>query len=94
MRRETPQIVDWIAAPAVAASSDLPLKPVDVPHYIGVRSLKAGERYTAVLTNWGPAAQVALRFPRTAINIISGATVRSGEPFTLPAGETAVILTA
>jgi beta-galactosidase len=97
MRRETGHIVDWIAAPAVAASRDVLVKPVAVPPWVAFRALRAGERYAAVLTNWGPATEVGIAIPpsvRSAIDIVSGASVQPGARLPLPAGGTAVILTA
>lgn len=96
LRRETAEIADWIAAPAMAASYSMPVRLIEGPGHVAFRALRSGGRFAAVLNNWGPAADVSVRFPasvRSAIEIISGDRLTPGARVRLAEGGSAVILT-
>ena len=102
LRRETPAMTNWIAAPAIAASGSLPVRLTQAPGHVAFRAMQSGERYAAVLTNWGPAADLAIRFPapvQAAVEVISGDRVhrthqrRSTRPDSHGRWRSAVILT-
>ena len=96
LRRETPQVTEWIAAPAVAASEQMPVRLTEGPGHVAFRAMRSGDRYAAVLNDWGAAAEVSLRFPasvRSAVDIISGERITPGARFRLGEGASAVILT-
>lgn len=95
LQHETPQMVSAIAAPALKAAQSMPVRMTDGPGHVAFRAMQAGDRYAAVLNNWGPDATVSLQFPawvKSAVEIISGGKVTTATPFRLPAGATAVIL--
>jgi hypothetical protein len=78
LRRESPEPISWIAAPAIAVSESWPVGLTEGPGHVAFRALRSGDRHGAVLTNWGAAAEVSVRFPasaKSATEIISGERV-------------------
>lgn len=101
MRRESPAAGDWIAAPALAAARDLPVRMTAGSGSVVARVLHAGDRYAAVLNNWGARTEVTLRFPpgvETVADILHGGSLalRADGParqagYELEAGASAVL---
>jgi beta-galactosidase len=101
-RRPNRSAGEWIAAPAISASADLPIHLAAAPDRVVFRSLQAPGEFAAVLNNWGPAGRAALHAPpatRSAVEIISGVALpvadqngRAEVQIDLAAGSTAFIL--
>jgi beta-galactosidase len=91
MRRENPQVAQWIAKPAVEAARDLPIKLGAGTELVSLRVMQAGRRLVAVLNNWGADAILNLQIPRVAAvtDLIAGT---QGTPTALKAGGVAVLL--
>ena len=93
---------DWIAAPALAASHDLPIRLTEGPPLLSFRALRTPDQSAAVLNNWGAAGRATVRFPastRSVLDILSGAHIplrRTGAGpeagIELKEGESAVLL--
>jgi beta-galactosidase len=98
MQRGTPQMAEWIAAPAVEASRDVPICMVTGSDRISFRALEAPGGVAAVLNNWGAESRATVRFPLSTnrvVDIIAGESVplRNGEAeVLLKAGASAVLL--
>jgi hypothetical protein len=79
LHREDAQVRDWIAAPAVEASREIPVRLAEGPGHVIFRAMQSPAGYGAVLNNWGPAARVTVQFPfsaRTVTNALTDANVR------------------
>jgi beta-galactosidase len=77
LHRETPQMTEWIAAPAVEASRDLAVRFVQGPDKLSFRALEAQGRSAAVLNNWGAAGRATVHFSETVqsvVELLSGGT--------------------
>jgi len=104
LHRNDQQAGEWIAAPALAASRDMPVRLVEAPALVSFRPLEAPAGSAALLNNWGPAGRVAIQFPpatRSVVNIVSGAPVALRQAggvqeaaIELKRGESAVLLAA
>jgi len=98
LRRESSQLISWIAAPAVAVSESWPVRLTEGPGHVAFRALRSGDRHGAVLNNWGAEVGVSVRFPASAksvTEIISGERVaveQGNARFHLAEGASAVIL--
>jgi hypothetical protein len=57
LHREDPRVGDWIAAPALEASRDLPVRLAEGPGLVSFRAMQAESRSAAVLNNWGAAGR-------------------------------------
>jgi len=100
--RDSAQVAEWIAGPALEASRDLPVGLTEASAMISFRSTQAGERSAAVLNNWGAAGRVTVRFPagtQSVVEILSGTNVplrsagaASEASLELKEGATAVLL--
>lgn len=78
LHREDSHAGDWIAAPAVEASRDIPVRLAEGPAHVIFRAMQSPEGHGAVLNNWGPAARVTVQFPSSIASItnaLTGATV-------------------
>ena len=96
LRRESPQVAQWIAAPALANSTP-PVKLRTALTRVTSRILESSGRPAVLLNNWGPTGQVAIRFPsaRKATELLTGASlpVSAGEvTLALKAGASAIIV--
>jgi beta-galactosidase len=56
----------WIAAPAVESSGDLPVRLAAGSSLLSFRALQAGNRWAAVLNNWGLSTRALVVFPKGA----------------------------
>ena len=65
-----------IAAPAVEASRDLPIRLVRGHDRLAFRAIEAKGRAAAVLNNWGGAGRATVQFPRSAESVVE---ILSGE---------------
>lgn len=103
LRREDPRVTSWIAAPAVAAAQNTPVRMTGGPPHVAFRGMQSADRYGAVLNNWGIAAQVVVQFPKSvksAVEIVSGESVEmrnngatSETQLDLKPGASAVVIT-
>ena len=103
LRRDDARVVNWIAAPALEASRDLPIRLEEPGGRVAFHALQAPGRCAAFLNNWGPATRATVHFPpstRAVVDILAAATVpvRSAGAFSevivdLQEGATAVLLT-
>jgi hypothetical protein len=102
LHRDDPRVVNWIAAPALEASRDLPVRLDEPGGRVAFHALQASGRSAAFLNNWGPATRATVHFPpstRTVVDILTAAPVpvRSVGAFAevivdLQEGATAVLL--
>jgi hypothetical protein len=102
LRRDDPRVVNWIAAPALEASRDLPVRLEEPGGRVAFHALQASGRSAAFLNNWGPATRATVHFPastRAVVDILTAATVpvRSAGAFAevivdLQEGASAVLL--
>ena len=98
MQRGTPQMAEWIAAPAVEASRAVPICMVTGSDRISFRALEAPGGVAAVLNNWGAESRATVRFPtstKRVVDIVSGESVplQNGEAeLLLKAGASAVLI--
>ena len=79
LHREDPRVREWIAAPALAASRDVPIRLKEGAALVSFRVLDARSRSAAVLNNWGPGCPVTVQFPaatQSVVDLLSGATVQ------------------
>lgn len=78
LRRDNVAVRDWISAPAVKASADLPVALVKGPEKTSFRALTAPGQAAAVLSNWGEPGTAIVRFrgAASARELISGSTVQ------------------
>jgi beta-galactosidase len=78
LHRGEPRVGRWIAAPALEASRDLPIRLTEGSGLVSFRAMQAQGRSSAVLNNWGAAARVTVQFPaatQSVVEILSGAVV-------------------
>jgi hypothetical protein len=78
LRHDDPTIGGWIAAPAVEASRDLPIRLLEGPDRLSLRILQAPGRMAAVFNNWGAAGEAVLNLPasaRSASELLSGQSI-------------------
>jgi beta-galactosidase len=78
-KRANPEVEKWITAPAVRAESQSLVQPIRGPGLMGYRALHHPSGPIAVLTNWGPDDQVAVRFRgayASITNHLAGSPVR------------------
>jgi beta-galactosidase GanA len=61
-QRDNPQVLEWIAAPAINANSDSLVQLVRAPDQVGFRSLHHPSGPLAILTNWGQDTEIEIRF--------------------------------
>jgi beta-galactosidase len=99
MQRGTPQMAEWITAPAVEASRDVDICLVKGSDRISFRALEAPDGVGAVLNNWGAESCVTVRFPagtKRVVDIVSGESVpaQNGEAEVLLKTGASVVLLA
>ncbi len=104
LRRPDPQVAAWIAAPAVEASRDLPIRLLEGTGSVSFRAMQAPGHSAAILNNWGSATRAKVHFPasaQSAVEILTGSEVplrRSGTAaeadLELSEGGSAVLLAA
>jgi len=78
LRRDDPRVVHWIAAPALEASRDLPVRLDEPSGRVAFHALQAPGRCAAFLNNWGPATRATVHFPastETVVDITTSAHV-------------------
>jgi beta-galactosidase len=91
MQRGTPQMAEWIAAPAVEVSRDVPVCLVKGSDRVSFRALEAPGGVAAVLNNWGSESRATVRFPASTKRVVD---IVSGESTPLQNGEAEVLLKA
>ena len=104
MRRDDPAAGASIAAPALQAAREAPVRIVEAAADLAFRGMQSQQGYAAILNNWGVGTQAVLEFPssvKSATEIIDGRDIKirnNGQTaevrLDLPAGASAVILTA
>ncbi len=78
-RRDSPQILDWIASPAIKANSDSLVQLVKAPEQVGFRSLHHSSGPLAILTNWDQDSEIEVRFSglyATVTDLVSNSLVK------------------
>ena len=78
LHRGDERVRDWITAPAVLASRDLPVRMKEGPALCSFRAMEADGASAAVLSNWGKAARATVQFPaatQSVVEILSGALI-------------------
>ena len=102
LQRSGEQAREWIAAPALAAARDLPVRLAEGPGLVSFRALEGPAGWAAALNNWGAAGRATVQFPaatQAVVDIVSGApaTLRQtgagkGAVIELRQGQSAVLL--
>jgi beta-galactosidase len=78
LHSEDPRVGEWITAPALEASRDLPIRVTEGNGMISFRAMQTQGRSAAILNNWGSASRATIQFPaetQTVVEILSGASV-------------------
>ncbi len=80
LRRDDPRVVQWIAAPALEASRDLPVRLDEPSGRVAFHALQAPGHCAAFLNNWGPATRVTVHFPASTEAVVD-ITTSANVPF-------------
>ena len=75
LHREDPQAGNWIAAPALDACRDLPVRLSRGSRLISFRAMQAPGQFAAILNNWGASSRATVQFPgavHEVVEILSG----------------------
>jgi beta-galactosidase GanA len=78
LRRPTRLVETWIAAPALDAGREAPVRMAEGSGLVSFRALAAPAKSAAVLNNWGAATSVTIQFSpvtQSVTDLFSGATI-------------------